>query len=226
MSEGILLVDKPRGKTSFSLIPVLRRLTGLKTIGHAGTLDPIATGVLVMLLGKPFTRLAEKFLADDKEYHATLLLGQATDTFDCEGSCTATSEKVPTLIEIEECLKKFQGALLQTPPMFSAKKVQGKKLYELARKGVTIERKPVPVTIATHLVHYKYPLLELSIQCSKGTYIRSLADEIGKELGCFAHLTALTRTRSGTFHLHECHAWEKITTPHFDLRGSLTTCRL
>lgn len=222
MSDGgILLIDKPRGRTSFSLIPVLRRLTGLKTIGHAGTLDPFATGVLIMLLGRPFTRLAEKLLADDKEYFATLILGQATDTFDCDGKVVASGEKIPSLVEVESCLKKFQGTILQTPPMFSAKKVQGKKLYELARKGVTIERKPVSITLTTHLVRYSYPLLELTIACSKGTYVRSLADEIGKELGCFAHLSALTRTRSGSFHLHECHSWEKITTPHFDIRGSL-----
>ncbi len=221
MSEGILLVDKPRGRTSFSLIPVLRKLTGLKTIGHAGTLDPFATGVMVLLLGKKFTRRAEEFLADEKEYSATLFLGVATDSFDCDGKPTAASDKIPTEHEIEECLKKFQGTILQTPPMFSAKKVQGKRLYELARKGVTIERAPVSVTIKTRFVSYSYPILELDITCSKGTYIRSLADEIGKELGCFAHLSALKRTRSGSFHLSECLSWEKITTPHFDLRGSL-----
>ncbi|MFI5335061.1 MAG: tRNA pseudouridine(55) synthase TruB, partial [Chlamydiales bacterium] len=126
MSEGILLVDKPRGRTSFSLIPFLRKRTGIKTIGHAGTLDPFATGVMVLLLGKKFTRRAEQFLADEKEYHATLFLGQATDTFDCDGKTVATCDKIPTLSEVETCIRKFQGSLLQIPPMFSAKKIQGK----------------------------------------------------------------------------------------------------
>ncbi len=224
MNEGILLIDKPRGKTSFSLIPFLRRLSGLKTIGHAGTLDPFATGVMVMLLGKNYTRLSERFLSSDKEYLAKVRLGIATDSFDCDGKETQRSEKIPSLEEIELCLKKFQGTLMQTPPMFSAKKVKGKKLYELARKGITIERAPVQVHISTKLISYTYPELELLITCSKGTYIRSLADEIGKELGSYGHLSSLVRTRSGTFHLHECLSWDQITSSQFDLRKSLRLC--
>jgi tRNA pseudouridine55 synthase len=218
---GILLIDKPRGRSSFSLIPGLRKVTGVKTIGHAGTLDPFATGVMVMLVGKQFTQMSQKFLSDEKEYEATLLLGSATDTFDCDGKIVERAEKVPTPEEIETCLKKFQGTLLQTPPMFSAKKIQGKKLYELARKGVTVERKQVPVQVKTTLLSYEYPHLKLHFVCSKGTYVRSLADEIGKELGCLAHLSALTRLRSGAFHLKECFPWENIFSPNFDLKSVL-----
>ncbi len=219
--SGILLVDKPKGRTSFSLIPFLRKLSGLQTIGHAGTLDPFATGVMVILLGKPFTKLSDQFLSNDKEYIAQVRLGIATDSFDCDGKEISNSEKIPTREEIEESLKKFQGTILQTPPMFSAKKVKGKKLYELARKGIEIERQPVEVTLSTRLLDYNYPLLDLAITCSKGTYIRSIADELGKALGCFGHLSALIRTRSGTFHLRDCLSWDKISAPGFDLQSSL-----
>jgi tRNA pseudouridine55 synthase len=221
MNEGILLIDKPRGRTSFSLIPYLRRLSGLKTIGHAGTLDPFATGVMIMLLGKPFTRRSDDFLHAEKEYQACLTLGHATNTFDCEGTATFSSDKIPTLVEIHEALKKFQGTIFQIPPMFSAKKVQGKKLYELARKGVEIERKPIQVTLQTQVIEYCYPFLRISVTCSKGTYIRTLADDLGKELGCYAHLSELTRTRSGHFHLSQCFSWEKVNSPTFDLASSL-----
>ncbi len=113
---------------------------------------------------------------------------------------------------------------MQTPPMFSAKKVKGKKLYELARKGITIEREPVQIQVETKLLNYTYPTLELAITCSKGTYIRSLADEIGRELGSYGHLSSLVRTRSGPFHLHECLSWDQLSSPHFDLRKSLRLC--
>ncbi|MBI2742510.1 MAG: tRNA pseudouridine(55) synthase TruB [Chlamydiales bacterium] len=219
--SGILLIDKPAGRSSFSLIPVLRRLTGVQTIGHAGTLDPFATGVLVMLVGRSFTKQSDQFLASEKEYRAQVKLGIATDTFDCDGKPIATSEKVPSLQEIEECLKKFQGKILQTPPMFSAKKVKGKKLYELARKGIEIERAPVEITLSTTLISYAYPFLDLTVACSKGTYIRSIADELGRELGCFGHLSSLVRTRSGSFNLSECHSWEQISSPSFDFKASL-----
>lgn len=218
---GILLIDKPAGRTSFSLIPFLRRLSGVQTIGHAGTLDPFATGVMVILLGKPFTRQSDQLLSSEKEYIAQIKLGSSTDTFDCDGKVTATSEKIPTLSEIEECLKKFQGKILQTPPMFSAKKIKGKKLYELARKGIEIERAPVEVTLSTRMNSFEYPYLNITVTCSKGTYIRSIADEIGKELGSFGHLSSLTRTRSGSFHLSDCISWDQISSPSFDLKSSL-----
>jgi tRNA pseudouridine55 synthase len=201
---GVLLVDKPKGKTSFHLVARLRRLTGVKTIGHAGTLDPFATGVMVLLIGKPFTRLSDKLLTADKEYVAELHLGITTDSFDCDGEIQAQSDKIPTLEEIEACLKSFQGEVDQTPPMFSAKKVNGKKLYELARQGKTIERKSVKVTLETTLISYQYPRLTLNVKCSKGTYIRSIAYDLGLMLGCGAHLSNLRRLRSGSFKIEDC----------------------
>jgi tRNA pseudouridine55 synthase len=202
--EGILPICKPKSKTSFSLVYILRRLTGIRTIGHAGTLDPFAEGVMLLLIGKKFTTLSNRFLNQDKEYVATLHLGITTDTYDTEGQVLQQSTDVPTLSQIQEALLKFQGTILQVPPMFSAKKVEGKKLYELARKGITIERQAVPVTLHINLIEYSYPYLTLKVQCSKGTYIRSLAYDLGVELGCGAHLCTLTRTRSGAFSLEEC----------------------
>lgn len=200
--EGILLVDKPAGKTSFSLVTALRRLTHISKIGHAGTLDPFATGLMIMLLGK-FTRLSNDYLTEEKEYTCTLLLGQATDSYDCDGKTTSTSTLVPTLDQITAALTSFQGIVQQVPPMFSAKKIQGKKLYELARKGITIERQPVSVHLKTTLLGYTYPTLSLHIVCSKGTYIRSLAHDLGLLLGCGAHLCELRRLRSGSFHVKD-----------------------
>lgn len=204
MNEGILLVNKPKGKTSFNLVSRLRFLSGISKIGHAGTLDPFATGVMVMLVGKKFTKMSDLFLTQDKEYEATLHLGIATDTFDLEGKILSESSLIPTLEEVVQALSYFQGEIWQTPPMFSAKKVEGKKLYELARKGITIERKPVLVKLKTELLSYDYPFLTLRVSCSKGTYIRSIADDLGKHLRTGAHLTKLVRTRSGPFLLQDC----------------------
>jgi tRNA pseudouridine55 synthase len=201
--EGILIVDKPKGKTSFSLVADLRKSLGVKKIGHAGTLDPFATGVMVMLIGRRYTRLSDSFLTSDKEYLATVYLGKSTDTFDCDGQVTGESAIVPALQEIENALKMFEGEVEQIPPMFSAKKVNGKKLYELARKGQVVERKPVKISLHTELVSYNFPYLELRISCSKGTYIRSIANDLGIQLNCGAHLSGLIRTKSGTYHLKD-----------------------
>jgi len=209
--EGILLVDKPIGNTSFSLIAILRKITGVKKIGHAGTLDPFASGVMVILIGKNYTRKSAQFLMQDKEYRTLLRLGISTDSFDCKGTTTSHSDKIPTLEEVEKSLKYFQGKIDQTPPMFSAKKVKGKKLYELARKGITIERTPVAIHVTTTLISYQYPLLELHITCSKGTYVRSIGHDIGQLLGCGAHLQELVRLRSGPFHLSDCLSITEIT---------------
>eukprot|EP01136_Pigoraptor_vietnamica_P020463 Opistho-1_new@69380 len=220
-SEGLLLIDKPKGVTSFSLIATLRRLSHIRKIGHAGTLDPFATGVMVLLVGKSFTRLSNHFLHHDKEYQATLHLGITSTTFDEEGILSSPSPYVPTLSHIEATLADFQGEISQIPPMFSAKKVQGKKLYELARKGITIERKPALIRLKTQLISYTYPYLELLITCSKGTYIRSLAHDIGEKLTCGAYLTALKRTRSGPFTLKECLASSLLKDPLFPWQEAL-----
>lgn len=202
--EGILLLDKPPGKTSFYLVHRLRQLTGIRKIGHAGTLDPFATGVMVMLIGKSMTRCADQFLADDKQYLATFRLGATSSTYDRDGIITQTSTKVPSLAEIQKTLLQFEGTIKQVPPMYSAKKIQGKKLYELARQGIEIERPPHIVSLHVSLVEYNYPDLTLDISCSKGTYIRSLAHDIGNQLGIGAYVEKLVRLRSGQFLLEDC----------------------
>ena len=204
LPAGLLLINKPKGRTSFSLVSALRRRLGVKKIGHAGTLDPFATGVMILLVGKQYTKQSDQFLGQDKEYLGRLHLGIATDTYDSEGAVTSTSTVEPTQAEFMDVLTHFQGEIQQVPPMFSAKKIQGKKLYELARKGVTIERPPSTVNVSIELIDYAFPYVDVRVQCSKGTYIRSLAHDIGQMLGCGAHLCELSRTRSGHFHLHEC----------------------
>ena len=221
LKEGILLVNKPQARTSFSLIRALRKLTGIKKIGHAGTLDPFATGVMVILIGRVYTRISSELLLQDKEYLATVSLGVTTDTYDCDGKVVANSKKIPTLEEVEQVILKFQGEIEQVPPMYSAKKVQGKKLYELARKGLTIERTPAKVQLTTEILSYNYPTLSLRVACSKGTYIRSIAHEAGQLLGCGGHLSKLNRTRSGIFSLEACIDGSLLDRPDFDITPHL-----
>jgi tRNA pseudouridine55 synthase len=223
LKEGILLVNKPQGRTSFSLVRALRKLTGIDKIGHAGTLDPFATGVMVMLLGRDYTRLSDKLLLQDKEYLANVWLGVTTDTYDCDGKVVARSKKIPTTGEIEAVMAKFQGEIEQIPPMYSAKKVQGKKLYEWARKGDTIERSSAKVGLTTEILSYVYPNLSLRIACSKGTYIRSIAHEVGQLLGCGAHLSKLNRTRSGSYSLEKCIDGHLLDRSDFDITPHLLT---
>lgn len=217
MRSGILLIDKAAGSTSFQIVAQLRRLLKIDKIGHAGTLDPFATGVMVMLVGREFTKRSDEFLSSDKAYRATLHLGIATDTFDIDGQVVQSSEKIPTLEEIRLAIQTFQGEVSQIPPMFSAKKVGGKKLYDLARKGIEIERQPILVQIHTTLLRYEYPELEIEVSCSKGTYIRSLAHDLGKLLGCGAHLSSLTRIRSGRYLLEDCIKQDLLKEPNFNL---------
>lgn len=222
---GILLVDKPRGKTSFSLVGVLRRLLKVKKIGHAGTLDPFATGVMVMLIGKAYTRLSDSFLAADKEYIAQVHLGIETDSYDCDGAIVSRSDHVPTLEQLQAAVEHFQGAIDQVPPMFSAKKQAGKKLYELARKGISVERPAVRVAVDTQLIDYTYPHATLRVKCSKGTYIRSIAHDLGKMLGCGAHLSELQRTRSGAYSLEECIDGAALFQPDCNIDGIIQALR-
>lgn len=217
MNSGILLVDKSPGSTSFQIVSQLRRLTKEQTIGHAGTLDPFATGVMVMLIGRSFTKRSNEFLGSDKQYRAVLTLGVSTDTYDCDGKQIAENTLIPTLAQIEQTLTTFQGEILQVPPMFSAKKIGGKKLCDLARKGITIERQPALVRLAIRLLRFSYPHLEIVVDCSKGTYIRSLAHDIGIALGCGAHLSSLQRLRSGAFTLEECIPQTLLNNPEMDI---------
>ena len=212
ISKGVLLVDKPRGKTSFSLITALRKKTGIQKIGHAGTLDPFATGLMILLIGKEYTRLSDTYLSTEKEYEATLRLGITTDSYDCDGQTLQTSDTVPTLEQIEKALLQFQGTISQIPPMFSAKKVQGKPLYKLARKGIEIPRAPVNVTVQTTFLSYNYPELRLNVVCSKGTYVRAIAHDLGTTLGCGAHLIELRRLRCGSHHISQSIPGETLYT--------------
>lgn len=221
MIEGILLINKPSSWTSFRLVSILRKRLNVRKIGHAGTLDPFATGVMVLLVGKNYTRLSDTFLNHDKEYVAQLRLGISTDTYDCDGEVIASSSEIPDLAALKEAIQQFQGSILQVPPMFSAKKIGGKKLCDLARKGITIERKAVSVNLEIDLLNYEYPFVDLRVKCSKGTYIRSLAHDLGLFLKCGAHLSRLQRTKSGPFLLEECIEREQLESLACDLRDFL-----
>ncbi|MBM9529370.1 tRNA pseudouridine(55) synthase TruB [Desulfoprunum benzoelyticum] len=206
---GIFLVDKPAGPTSFAMVRGLRRVLGLKKVGHAGTLDPFASGLLILCAGRAATRLIPRFMHGEKEYLATLCLGVETTTLDPEGTVTnrcAVGRK--DAVEIERVLAGFRGSQLQTPPAFSALKHKGKPLYHYARRGITIVKEPREVNIfvlertdGEHDLVGDECLLRLRVVCSKGTYIRSLAADIGASLGCGAYLKELRRTRSGCFFL-------------------------
>ncbi len=217
MTSGILLVDKTPNSTSFHLVSILRRLTRIEKIGHAGTLDPFATGVMVMLIGREYTQKSDQFLLSDKQYKATCHLGITTDTFDLDGQVISRSDLTPSLKQVELAIAPFQGEILQIPPMFSAKKIEGKKLYDLARRGLTVERQPIKVHLKIQILRYEYPHLEILVDCTKGTYIRALADDLGQSLGCGAHLSALCRTRSGSFSLEECIPQAHLKKPDFDV---------
>ncbi len=202
--DGILNVNKPWGKTSYSIVAMVKRLTGEQRVGHAGTLDPAATGVLPICLGQG-TRVVEFFLDATKAYLAEVEFGVATDTYDASGK--VIQEGDPSKITREQLaslLPSFCGLLWQTPPMYSAIKHQGKPLYQLARAGITIERRSRPVKIhRLELTDWQAPVATLEIVCGRGTYIRSLAHDLGQALGCGAHLKSLVRLRYGPFHLKD-----------------------
>lgn len=197
---GFLNIYKPVGMTSHDVVSVLRRVTKIKQIGHTGTLDPFAEGVLPICIGKA-TRLIE-YLQDDKEYLATVQFGAATNTFDLDGEKVFTSDKKVLRDDIKEGLKSFEGEIFQLPPIFSAIKVKGKKLYEYARKGEEVEIQPRKVVIENiELKNFDKELQQAQIllKCSKGTYIRSIANDLGKNLGCGGYLIKLIRTQAGKF---------------------------
>jgi tRNA pseudouridine55 synthase len=216
--DGILIIDKPEGITSHDVVARCRRILRTKRIGHTGTLDPFATGVMVILVEKA-TRLAQFLDRDAKEYEAIVRLGFETDTGDLTGSpkSEVQSPKSVSVDEIEQVLTYFRGEIQQTPPMYSAKKVAGKKLYELAREGIEIERKPIKVTIyELEILHstrdFGLPTsgFGLKVSCSAGTYIRTLAEDIGKKLETGAHLIELRRTRAGKFNIERALRLEKL----------------
>lgn len=208
--NGLLVVNKPAGMTSHDVVNVVRRFAGVRQVGHTGTLDPSATGVLVVLIG-PATRLAQ-FLADcGKVYRAVLRLGITTTTYDADGEVTGESAVDVARADFEQALAQFRGDILQIPPMYSAIKVEGKKLYDLARRGKEVPREPRPVTIARlDVLSWDPPAVQLEVACSSGTYIRSLAHDLGQVLGCGAHLSALTRCQVGDFHLEQSHSLAEL----------------
>ncbi|MCK5211323.1 tRNA pseudouridine(55) synthase TruB [Candidatus Parcubacteria bacterium] len=201
--SGFLLIDKPSGPTSHDIIDKLRRITGIKKIGHAGTLDPFASGLLIVAVGREATREINKFVKLDKIYEAELRLGAKSDTHDRTGNKQRTkSKEQKTQEQVTKVLGLFIGRQEQVPPMYSAKKVGGKKLYQLARQGKTIERWAEEIEIFNiELLDYKWPELKIKIHSSSGTYIRALARDIGKALGCGALLTELERTAIGEYKL-------------------------
>lgn len=204
--DGILCVDKPQDMTSFSCCALLRRLTGEKKVGHAGTLDPMATGVLPLMFGKA-TRAIPLLPTHNKRYRATLQFGKRSDTLDIWGEVTDTGHALPTLTAIEAALPAFRGDILQVPPMMSALKKDGVRLYELARQGIEIEREARAVTIHTLAIEgydAKMGELQLSCDCSAGTYIRTLCDDLGRMLGCGAVMTALRREAAAGYPLSAC----------------------
>lgn len=209
---GFLNIYKPKGLTSHDVVARLRKITKVRQIGHTGTLDPFATGVLPICIGKA-TRLIE-YLDDDKEYLATVQFGKNTATYDLEGEITATFDKKVTEEDVKNALKDFEGEISQIPPIYSAIKVNGKKLYDYARQGQDIEIKPRKVTIS------KIELKEfdktsqsakITVACSKGTYIRSIAYDLGAKLGCGGYLTALERTQAGKFQVNTTIKLEDLT---------------
>lgn len=209
--DGILNVNKPEGKTSFNVVAWLRRLTGEKRVGHAGTLDPIATGVLPTCFGQG-TRVMQFLTDSSKTYLAQIELGVATDTFDRQGEIIQRRDpSAVTVAQIEEVLAAFQGAIEQVPPIYSALKYHGRRYYELARAGIPIKLKPRQVEITSlELIDCQLPLITIKVECGKGTYIRSLAHDLGQYLGCGGYLKSLIRLQCGPFHMEDALALPQI----------------
>ncbi len=202
--SGVLVIDKPTGMTSHDVVNVVRRGTGIRRAGHTGTLDPRASGVLVVLVG-PAVRLSEYISASDKRYQAIIRMGTATDTYDAEGAFTREEVTVDVTEEqFEAELKKFEGEVEQTPPAYSAVKVNGRKAYELARKGEEVVLEPRMIQVHhLEVLEWATPEVVVDVHCSSGTYIRSLANDLGEVLGCGAYLVGLRRTKNGRFSLRD-----------------------
>lgn len=200
MTAGILNINKPKGMVSFAVVSLVRRLTGIRRVGHAGTLDPIADGVLPVCLGSA-TRIVEYLVSAPKAYSAVVRLGSSTDTYDSEGTVTATGDPGGvTREQLDVALRAFEGEIQQLPPMYSALKYEGQPLYRYARAGKTAPRKERTVSVyKLALISFASPLVELQMEVGKGAYVRTIAHDLGEQLGCHAHLEGLTRFRSGPF---------------------------
>ena len=220
--DGALLVDKPSGPTSHDVVDAIRRKFGIKKVGHCGTLDPNATGLLIIVLGRG-TKLSERLMGDDKVYEGTIKFGETTDSYDSDGELTASLPVMPmTLDQLNEEAATFIGDLMQVPPMVSAIKKNGVPLYKLARQGIEVEREPRLIHIYNYrFTEYTEPLGKFRVACTKGTYIRSLAHDLGQKLGCGAHLTTLRRSASGKFDVADALPLDtilKLTTAELEKR--------
>jgi len=228
VKSGFILIDKPGKITSHTVINHLRRISGIKKIGHAGTLDPMATGLLIVAVSRQATKKIDQFIKLDKEYEAEIFFGKTTDTHDREGKVTAEyqGQKIKKE-ELKKILKSFIGPQEQLPPMFSAKKIKGQKLYQLARRNIEIERPKSVITIySLVLSSYSWPKAKVKVRCSSGTYIRAIARDLGQILGCGAHLSELRRTKIANFTLAKSvkldkmneSNWEKYLLPALKIR--------
>lgn len=213
--QGFLVIDKPSGWTSHDVVAKLRGLLKEKKIGHLGTLDPLATGVLVVAVGRDATKQIQHFMKLDKEYEVELELGKISDTYDAEGVVQETGFDLHSLDKktVQSALESFWGENMQMPPAFSAKKINGKKAYELARAGKPVELKAVQVRMQGKNIEVDFPFVRFTVEVSSGTYIRSLAHDLGQKLGCGAVLTKLRRTRVGDFVLAEARLLTDFMTP-------------
>jgi tRNA pseudouridine55 synthase len=209
--DGALLIDKPAGPTSHDVVDAIRRQFRLKKVGHCGTLDPNATGLLIIVVGRG-TKLSEKLMSADKVYEGTIKLGETTDSYDAAGELVASLPVPPTTIaELNELASSFVGDLMQTPPMVSAVKQGGVPLYRLARKGVEVPREARLIHVYSfQFSAYQEPIAHFRIACTKGTYVRSLAHELGEKLGCGAHLANLRRVVSGKFDVNDAIPFEDV----------------
>ena len=208
-AEGLLLVDKPAGITSHDVVQLVRRIYGEKSIGHLGTLDPFATGLLILLVGR-FTRLANFIVTEPKLYEATIRFGAETDTDDCTGEAVREAPP-PSLEAIQDAIPSLTGRILQVPPSYSAKSIEGLRAYDAARKGDPLELEPVEVDVARWVIRAaRESELDVTIECGTGTYIRSLARDLGRASGSAAHLSSLRRVRSGEFDVAHAVTVEKL----------------
>ncbi len=217
MQEGFIIINKPAGITSHDVVDKLRKITGIKKIGHAGTLDPFATGILIIAISRSATKQISTFVKLDKEYLAEIHLGTTTDTYDKDGKITSKSDiKNISQDKIEKTLRQFTGNQKQIPPAYSAKKIKGKKMYELARAGIEFKRKAVDIQIyEINLLSYNFPKLNIKIKCSSGTYIRSIAFDIGEVLKCGAYLQNLKRTKIDKFNIEDAIQLSDITSKNW-----------
>ncbi len=218
--SGVLIIDKPTDMTSHDAVNIMRKLYNTKKVGHTGTLDPMATGLLVILIGRA-AKAAEFLVSDEKKYEAGLLLGVKYDTGDITGTVIETSEQIPDSAKVFEAIDSFVGKGQQIPPMYSALKVDGQKLVNLARKGKTVERKPRDIEIYSIAADGEGREYKLKVHCSKGTYMRTLCEDIGEKLGCPATMSSLRRFASGNFELAKGYTVDELRNMEYEDRVKL-----